>query len=120
MQCILSLLFQTDVNQNDMRGPTHEDALQQMAYRLRLNSINSQAASGIYIYIYILFFFLKHQNFVKQCFFFIIAAGNKKFLDELNDEPSPLPSKNERADLLRLNAQASTDLGKTTIDANKV
>ena len=76
----------------------------------------------IYIYIYIfifIFFFLKHQNFVKQCFFFIIAAGNKKFLDELNDEPSPLPSKNERADLLRLNAQASTDSGKTTIDVSK-
>ena len=74
----------------------------------------------IYIYIFFIFiFFLKHQNFVKQCFFFIIAVGNKKFLDELNDEPSPLPSTNERADLLRLNAQASTDLGKTTIDANK-
>ena len=104
-----------------MSGPTREDAQQQWLpqYRLRFNSINSQAESGICIirsqYIYI----LKHQNFVKQCFFFIIAAGNKKFLDELNDEPSPLPSKNERADLLRLNAQASTDSGKTTIDANK-
>ena len=62
---------------------------------------------------------IKHQNFVKQCFFFITAAGNRRFLNELNNEPSPLPLETERADLLRLNAQASTDSGKTTIDVIK-
>ena len=30
-------------------GPTREDAVQQMAHTLRINSINSQAASGIRI-----------------------------------------------------------------------
>ena len=48
-QCILSLLFPTDVNENDMGGPTREDAVQQMPRTLRLNNINSQAASGICI-----------------------------------------------------------------------
>ena len=53
---------------------------------------------------------------MKQCLFFIVAAGNTKFLNELNNEPSPLPLEDERADLLRLNAQASTDSGKTIIE----